>query len=251
MRYLATFEGPYGTLCVLEDTVHRAHVLMHGETMHGWQFRDDDRLDEPTAYYTASSPAAALFASVPEGGSIAVVGLGVGACAALAPSGTRVTFFEIDPQVVSIAHDPRWFSFLSRSRARCNVVLGDALSTFAGRFHLVLVDAFFGDAAVQEFFAPEVVARFAAGLEAGGVLAWHVTSTRQGHDHLPMLAAASESLVCTYQSARSPALARDPTLEIDEGFDLSAPVDTRWAALTHREVDAPDGWQRFQARSAT
>ena len=44
---------------------------------------------------------------------VAVVGLGTGSLACHRKAGENWTFFEIDPEVIRIARDPRLFGFLS------------------------------------------------------------------------------------------------------------------------------------------
>ena len=55
---------------------------------------------------------------------IAVIGLGTGTLAAWGRAGDTFRFYEINPDVDAIAH--RWFSFLKDSKARTEIVLGDA-----------------------------------------------------------------------------------------------------------------------------
>jgi hypothetical protein len=236
MRERAAREGPFGPVRVVEDMVHRAHVLLHGDTFHGWQFRDDERLDEPTGYYAAGSPIARLVADAGPGAHVAVAGLGAGVMASLAAPGQRFTFFELDPAVVAIAHDPSLFSFLARSRGRCEVVERDALDGLlalsAAALDLVVMDAFVDDAVAPHVRTPAAVRGLLARLRPGAILAWHVTSTKRGDDLRPELArAAGEGVACASIDWRSDPLPRDPTLEIAPEVDLSAPVECRWVAM--------------------
>src|SRR5262249_43713112 len=105
-----------------------AHIEVSGTTIHGVQFLDDRRT-EPTAYYVRSGPIGEAVADTQArlpAARIGVVGLGVGTLAAYARPGDRLTFFEIDPAVVSIARDPRWFSYLAAAPTAPDVVVGDA-----------------------------------------------------------------------------------------------------------------------------
>ena len=60
---------------------------------------------------------------------MAIVGLGAGTLACYAQAGQRWTFYEIDPAVVRIARDPRYFTYLADCRARGvdpEIIVGDA-----------------------------------------------------------------------------------------------------------------------------
>jgi hypothetical protein len=82
-------------------------------TTHGTagQNCDPERKTLPTSYYTETSPIADLFSQLSDSARIGVIGLGVGVCASLARQGQHMTFYEIDPVVIEIARDPRFFRF--------------------------------------------------------------------------------------------------------------------------------------------
>lgn len=235
MRELAAREGAFGRVAVLDDTVHDAHILVHGDTFHGWQFRAPERLDEPTGYYAAGSPAAGLVAAAGPRASVAVAGLGAGVMASLLAPEQRMIFFEIDPAVVALARDASLFSFLNRARGRCEVEVADALDGLLARpaasFDLVVMDAFVDDAVPAGVRAPAAVRAIAARLRPGGLLAWHVTSTKRGDDLRPALAAAAGPMACASVDWRSGRLPHDPTLEIAPEVDLTQPVECRWVVM--------------------
>ncbi len=56
---------------------------------------------------------------------MAAVGLGTGTVAAYGQPGQTMTFFEIDPEIVRMASDPRLFSYLGDSAADIKIVVGD------------------------------------------------------------------------------------------------------------------------------
>jgi len=58
-----------------------------------------------------------------------VVGLGTGSLACHRQGREHWTFFEIDPEVIRIARDPRRFEFLSRCAPESPVIAGDARLT--------------------------------------------------------------------------------------------------------------------------
>ena len=116
------------------------HVLFDGTTVHGLQRVGSD---EPLEYYSRIGPAGQAFAAL-KPRSTAAIGLGAGAIACYG----HVTFFEIDPEVVRIARDPRLFTYLRDCPSPVRVGDGRRLLTKEppGRFDLLVVDAFNSDA---------------------------------------------------------------------------------------------------------
>jgi hypothetical protein len=175
-----TFFGTH-RVAVRDGGAH--HVLMHGTTVHGAQFRDPARGTIPTSYYHAGGPVGQIFTSFRErvgSGHIGVVGLGTGAIACHGIGGERWSYFEIDPTVVEIARDPRFFTFLRDCPPAVDVVLGDARLTLAGQpdgaLDLLLVDAFSSDAIPVHLLTREAIALYFRKLAPSGVLALHVSN---------------------------------------------------------------------------
>lgn len=124
-----------------------ARILMHGSTMHGIQSLDEDLRDTPGTYYHPNSPMGALVRTAAGDATIGIVGLGAGSLAALGKPGQTIVFHEIDPLVVRIAEE--YFTFLDRSAADVDIVLGDGRLTLAevpdGTYDILIVDAFSSD----------------------------------------------------------------------------------------------------------
>jgi spermidine synthase len=240
MRVLAERESPFGKVTVVHDTVSRVHAILNNDTWHGWQNCDPERKTLPTSYYTETSPVADLFSLLSDNARIGVIGLGVGVCASLARQGQHITFYEIDPVVIEIARDPRYFSFLADSKATCDVVEGDALTTIfetpAEYFDLLLLDAFFGDEVSGETQSADAVRRFGSRLAPDGTLAFHITSTQRRDDHIPSIVAATPGYSLAHRTGMSDPTPRDPDLEIEEIWDLSLPVISRWAVASRNNA---------------
>jgi hypothetical protein len=116
------------------------HLLFDGTTVHGLQ---NVGSNEPREYYSRIGPAGQAFAAL-KPRSTGAIGLGAGAIACYG----HVTFFEIDPEVVRIARDPRLFTYLRDCPSQVRVGDGRRLLTKEppGRFDLLVVDAFNSDA---------------------------------------------------------------------------------------------------------
>ena len=154
--------------------------LVHGTTYHG---RQDSRHPElPLTYYFPSGPIGQVFRS-PLGETahrVGLVGLGVGSLAAYGRTGQELRYFEIDPEVIRIASDPRLFTFLRDTKAALDVVPGDARLTLAkeadGSFDLLVLDAFSSDAIPVHLLTREAFAIYARKLRPGGTLAFHISN---------------------------------------------------------------------------
>ncbi len=129
------------------------------------------------------------------------VGLGIGTVAAYARAGDSVRFYEINPEVVRLASDPRYFEYLHDSSAHVDVVLGDGRLSLerelaqAGpqNFDVLIVDAFNGDAVPVHLLTIEAFELYLRHLKnPSGVLAVNVTNTFL--DLRPVVVAAAQRL---------------------------------------------------------
>ncbi|MBL8491637.1 MAG: fused MFS/spermidine synthase [Rhodocyclaceae bacterium] len=181
-------------------------TLMHGRIIHGRQFADPARQDEPTTYYSRGSGAGLAIAA--RGGQgplrLGVVGLGVGTLAAYGRPGDELHFYDIDPLVVDVARAS--FTYLARTRAHWEVVLGDARLTMERespqRFDVLLVDAFSGDAIPIHLLTREAFAHYRRHLKADGVLAVHISN--RFLNLAPVVAAAARELGLEARTVENP-----------------------------------------------
>lgn len=171
----------YGVHRVMNDPVNNLRLLFHGNTLHGVQSLDPAKAGDPQAYYTREGPAGQVFDALAAGQprSVAVVGLGAGAMAALARPGDTWTFFEIDPAVVRLARDAGYFTYLRDARGSVDVVVGDARLSLARTdrtFDIIVLDAFSSDAVPVHLLTREALQLYLSRLRPGGVLAFHASS---------------------------------------------------------------------------
>ncbi len=182
---VASARNFYGILRVTErkDVNGPFRELEHGRTRHGMEYLETSKRDWPTSYYGPHSGVAiALSALNQRERHIAVVGLGTGTLAAWGRSGDTFRFYEINPDVEPIARS--WFWFLRDSKARTEVVLGDARVQLgrelaAGRsqdFDLIVLDAFSGDSIPMHLLTAECADIYRRRLKPGGVIALHISN---------------------------------------------------------------------------
>jgi SAM-dependent methyltransferase/MFS family permease len=177
-----TMRNFYGTLRVFEggEGEDAYRTMMHGQIIHGRQYRSPDRLDDATTYYSAEAGVGRAIQALAEQGPlrVGVIGLGVGTLARWGRPDDYFRIYEIDPLVLDLAHTQ--FSFLSRSKARVDTVLGDARLSLenepAQHFDLLVVDAFSGDAVPVHLLTREAFAAYFKQLKPDGMLALHVTN---------------------------------------------------------------------------
>jgi SAM-dependent methyltransferase len=209
----------------------RLHLLRHGTTLHGWQ--DGARPERAQAYYEASGPVGQVLrlrAARLRHGRLGVVGLGSGALAAYGQPGEQIRFFEIDPDTVSLARDPRLFTYLRDSRAAVDVVLGDGRLSLEDEprasFDVLVLDAFSSDAVPLHLLTRQAVTLYLARLRPGGVVLFHVSNRYL--DLVPPLArvARADGAVGLYQR--------------HAGDVAAGGIASVWVALAHDAVDLAD-----------
>jgi hypothetical protein len=147
--------------------------------------------------------------------------------AAYAQPGQEFVFFEIDPAIVAIARNPKWFSYLADTAGRCRIVVDDARLALTQEpdqaFDLLVIDAFTGDSVPTHLLTREALALYGRKLTADGILALHISNRYL--DFAPIIAA----------------LAAEGGWMALDGADRDVPEDfarlaSRWMALT-RSVD--------------
>jgi hypothetical protein len=186
----------FGVVTVTRDAA--ATTLFHGTTIHGQEWLDPTRRDDPGNYYARSGPIGDVMSAwrlLPPG-RIRVEGLGAGAIAVYARPEDDLAFFEIDPLVERVAGDPAFFTYLSGGTPRPTVRIGDARLLMAQEpdrsVGLVIMDAFSSDAVPAHLLTVEALADVRRVLTSDGLVAVHVSN--RYYDLEPPVAAALGSL---------------------------------------------------------
>jgi spermidine synthase len=240
------------------DSVQRQ--LFNGTTMHGVQFPGSER--RPTSYYgeLTGIGLALVQRESNDPSEIGVVGLGIGTLAAYGRPGDHFRFYEIDPAVIRIARNPEYFTYLAHSRAKVEVVEGDARVSLASelkrdgspRFDFLIIDAFNSDAIPVHLLTREAFELYGKLLKPKGLLAVHVSNrrldltplvARLGSDAGFAVAAIATNALGQFLSGQSlwAFLSRDPRR-------LSSLLE--FATMRHRQLGLPEGAIRFRGFSA-
>ena len=174
----------YGAIAVYDQPSGGAmgpeRVLRHGSIVHGDQFLEPQHHRHATTYYARQSGVGlAIQTLMPQGSiSVGVIGLGAGTLAVYSRPGDRYSFYEIDPNVISIAQSE--FTFLRDSEAPVELIPGDARLSLEREpdrnFDLLAVDAFSGDAIPVHLLTREAFKLYRRHLKPDGVLALHITN---------------------------------------------------------------------------
>jgi hypothetical protein len=249
-RVLERHRSFFGVHSVLQDKSEKFHVLMHGITVHGAQYIAADKRLEPTTYFHRDSPLGQLFFVIDAHHHIkrvGVIGLGVGTTACYRKPGQEWTFFEIDPIVVQLAQDTRYFSFLKDCAPDAKIVLGDGRLSVQtvpdGHFDLIIIDTFSSDAIPVHMITREALKLYFQKLSANGIAMFHISN--QYLDLAPVLAnlAADSGFVAMVPGPRLSLPVEDPL----------AQMESNWIAISRQAqnlavLESQEGWGLAKAR---
>ncbi len=219
----------FGVYTVTDYPASNQRRLAHGTTLHGLQRTDAAHRRDPTTYYGHQSGVGLTLdkaeALAGPNASVGIVGLGAGTLACYRKPGQRWTIFEIDPVMVDIARDPAKFTFLSDCAGDTPIVIGDARLQLAnqpaGRFDIIVIDAFSSDAIPLHLLTREAIGIYARAMKPDGILLIHISNRFFGLE--PVLAAEAKARGWTS------AIRMDPGPLGDEYGDLTG---SNWVALT-------------------
>lgn len=233
-RRLLTTRSFFGVLRVVDQGEERH--LLHGSTLHGTQRLDERDRCVPHAYYTRAGPLGSLFGAHRARGRVGrtvVIGLGTGAMACYAAASEPWRFIEINPDVVRVAGDRRWFTYLGESPTeQIELSLGDGRIGLREEpddgLALIVVDAFNSDSVPVHLMTREAVRSYLDKLEPGGWLALHLSNRV-----LDLPSVLSDVVAAEGVAAR---LADEPhgtyAVVAARAEDLDALDPSRWRPLT-------------------
>lgn len=173
----------YGVLSVFEydrglDTHY--HLLQHGRITHGIQFAAPERAGTITSYFGANSGIGIALRNFPrqQNQRIGLLGLGVGTVAAYGKPGDYLRIYEIDPHVKEVAARP--FSYVARSAARIDIVMGDGRLSMereeSQNLDFLIMDAFSSDAVPVHLLTKEAFEIYVRHLKPDGVILVNISN---------------------------------------------------------------------------
>ena len=154
--------------------------LLHGVILHGEQYLHGARRHTATTYYQETSGIGVAILSLRDRAAnrVGVIGLGTGTIASYGRPGDTYRFYDINPQVVTVAK--RAFTYLSDSGARIEIAIGDARLNLerepAQGFDVLAVDAFSSDSIPVHLITREALEVYLRHMKPDGIVAFHVSN---------------------------------------------------------------------------
>ena len=203
-RTLYVARNFFGTIRVTTDTIDGVNNFYSGNTVHGRQFIDPSRRCEPISYHHEHGPLGqvmAVFNAAPASSRVAVVGLGVGAMAPYSKPDQQWTFYEINPDVISLARNSEYFTYMQNcATGSVEVVEGDARLSLQNapesHFGLIVLDAFSSDAIPVHLITQQALDLYLSKLAPGGILAFNASSRSLNLNPILADLAESRNLIC-------------------------------------------------------
>ncbi|KTD16536.1 spermidine synthase [Legionella jordanis] len=173
-----------------------AYALMSHNTLHGFQMPDKDHLNGGVAYYGPMQGVVSLLREDKNTLTANIIGLGTGTAVCQFQKGDQVQIIDIDEQVIKIANNPRWFSYLRDCPAKASIIKGDGRMALRqvvnASADLLALDAFSSDAIPTHLLTLEAFKLYAQKISSDGVILVHISN--RNLDFLPVLTAVGRQL---------------------------------------------------------
>jgi hypothetical protein len=253
----------YGVVRVREldagNPLNARYALVHGVTIHGYQFLSDVKIDIPTAYFGTTSGGGLAILNDPKRGQamrVGILGLGIGTLAAYGQPGDVYRFYEINPLVIDLANGMGgYFSYLSSSRAQVEIVPGDARLSLENElaangsqnFDVLILDCFSSDSIPIHLLDVEAFDLYLQHLRPDGILAVNISNRHL--DLVPVVWTLADHLGLGRAVIRDPGflpdtfpslwmvMARDPTLLDVPGIHSRATLMNGYVSLVKLWTD--------------
>ena len=235
----------FGVLRVAESGDGKVHQFFHGSTLHGGEWRDPARRREPLSYYGRVGPVGQVFeALAPRLAGAACRGRWSRhgrSCVVRATGSATWKFIEIDPDVVAIAADTRYFHFLADAPhadpRSSSTTAGWRCRGLPGGFALIVMDAFSSDSVPVHLITTDALAVYRRALRPDGLLLINVSNRYL--DLAPI--AGTVGLAAGFQGCTR-------FHDVSEAERLAGLVPSTWVALaTRADVVATSGRASWMA----
>lgn len=171
-----------------ENWPGQRYALIHGVTIHGFQYVDPQLRSVATAYFGETGGGGLAILNHPgrgHGMRVGILGLGIGTLAAYGQPEDVYRFYEINPLVIQLAEGQAgYFSYLDDCQAQVEIIPGDArlsleaeLSAAGSQEYDVLVlDVFSSDSIPVHLLDREAFELYLQHLAPDGILAVHISN---------------------------------------------------------------------------
>ncbi len=177
----------YGTISVqrIDDLEADGYSLLlyHGSITHGIQNFGDNANAAPSSYYGHHTGIGIALNSIKakQGAKVGVIGMGAATVTSYGKQGDTYRIYEINPEIVRLAHDP--FTFLNdleKRGAKLEEVIGDGRLALEREppqhFDVLLLDAFSGDSVPVHLLTTEALAIYERHMNEDGIIVFNVTN---------------------------------------------------------------------------
>lgn len=180
----------FGVMSVRDSTLinekgqpEKYREFYHGTTKHGAQRLPHHLQQTPLTYFSRQGPIGQLFTEYNDQNNawnIAVVGLGAGTLSCYAKKEQDWIFYELDPGIVDVAENPKYFTYLKNCGHKITMKVGDARLSIDKepdqRLDLLIIDAFSSDAIPTHLLTQEAFNLYFSKIKPNGILAFHITN---------------------------------------------------------------------------
>jgi spermidine synthase len=161
------------------DNKDGIRVLVHGTTLHGIEFVDQQKRRVPLGYYSPDSAIGSLLiADTFQSKRVGVIGLGTGTLSMYSKPDSPIDYYELDADVKNLASEYFWY--LAEAPGDVNVILGDARLSLKKApdqaYDLLVIDAFSGDSIPTHLVNKDVLVEYRRKLAARGGIVFHITN---------------------------------------------------------------------------
>ena len=170
----------YAPLTVRQVTP-KDRELINGETIHGRQNAINPK--EPLSYYHKESGLGIFLEKWGENiEKVAAIGMGVGTISAYMESKHKITYFEIDPEIIKLVEDKKFFSYIADAKQRgvkTRIIEGDARISMDKEnipFDVIIVDAFLSSSIPVHLLTSEAIKLYMNKLSESGVVLLHISN---------------------------------------------------------------------------
>lgn len=160
------------------------HKFVHGNTEHNYQLRKPELQHVPTSYYiedgSIHSSVEALRHALGGNLDVAVIGLGAGAMVCYEQTGDNWMYFEIDPAVVELARNTKYFSYIETCAPDADIRIGDARQKLDavpnGSLDMIVVDAFSSNSIPAHLVTREALELYQSRMRPDGLVFFHTSN---------------------------------------------------------------------------
>lgn len=189
----------FGVMRVYKDHTNHLVRFFDGTTMHGSQSTRPDYKMMPFSYYYKTSGGGNVmtyFDHIAGPQKIALIGLGTGSLVCCTKPERFYDIYEINPDIVKMAENKDYFSYLSDCGSPYKIILGDARLKLRNAedhsYDVIYLDAFSSDNIPIHLITKEAFQLYFQKLKPNGVIVTHITNRYL--DLKPIVAAQAKAL---------------------------------------------------------